>query len=116
MRSNAIACSTSCRCRRRNPIPLILNRLEVYMRRNRRRAGRPDLWMIRLLSLIVPRRLRVEWKEEWEAELENRSARRDEWRQLDAGEKRELLRRSIGAFWDALVLQPRRLEDEMMQD
>jgi putative ABC transport system permease protein len=86
------------------------------MRRNRRRAGRPDLWMIRLLSLIVPRRLRVEWKEEWEAELENRSARLDEWRQLNARAKRDLLRRSIGAFWDALVLQPRRLEDEMMQD
>lgn len=86
------------------------------MRRKRRRAGRPDLWMIRFLSLIVPRRLRVEWKEEWEAELENRSARLDEWRRLDARAKRELLHRSVGAFWDALVLQPRRLEDEMMQD
>ena len=28
----------------------------------------------------------------------------------------ELLRRSLGAFWDALLLQPRRLEDEMFQD
>src|SRR5262249_10335024 len=27
-----------------------------------------------------------------------------------------LLRRSLGAFWDALLLQPRRLEDEMFQD
>jgi hypothetical protein len=27
-----------------------------------------------------------------------------------------LLRRSSGAFWDALLLQPRRLEDEMFQD
>jgi putative ABC transport system permease protein len=30
--------------------------------------------------------------------------------------KLDLARRSLGAFWDALVLQPRRLEDEMFQD
>src|SRR5262249_13132395 len=30
--------------------------------------------------------------------------------------KVDLLRRSLGAFWDALLLQPRRLEDEMFQD
>src|SRR5215470_2220989 len=28
----------------------------------------------------------------------------------------DLLRRSIGAFWDALLSQPRRLEDDMFQD
>jgi ABC-type antimicrobial peptide transport system permease subunit len=27
-----------------------------------------------------------------------------------------LLRRSLGAFWNALLLQPRRLEDEMLHD
>src|SRR5262249_10194993 len=30
--------------------------------------------------------------------------------------KLDLLRRSLGAFWDALALQPQRLEDEMFQD
>src|SRR5262249_55809185 len=35
---------------------------------------------------------------------------------LDWRNKLDLLRRSVGAFWDALLLQPRRLEDEMFQD
>src|SRR5262249_49810653 len=39
-----------------------------------------------------------------------------EWDKLDWRNKFDLLRRSLGAFWDALLLQPRRLEDEMFQD
>jgi putative ABC transport system permease protein len=39
-----------------------------------------------------------------------------EWERLDWRNKFDLLRRGIGAFWDALLLQPRRLEDEMFQD
>jgi len=35
---------------------------------------------------------------------------------LDWRHKLDLLRRSTSAFWDALCLQPRRLEDEMFQD
>jgi hypothetical protein len=27
------------------------------------------LWLIRLIGVIVPRRLRADWKQEWEAEL-----------------------------------------------
>src|SRR5499426_596053 len=30
--------------------------------------------------------------------------------------KFDLLRRSVGAFWDAPLLQPKRLEDEIFQD
>ncbi|HEX5083391.1 MAG TPA: ABC transporter permease, partial [Blastocatellia bacterium] len=39
-----------------------------------------------------------------------------EWDRLDWRNKLELLRRSASAFWDALVLQPERWEDEMIQD
>jgi len=39
-----------------------------------------------------------------------------EWNNLNWKTKLDLLRRSLGAFWDALLLQPQRLEDEMFQD
>jgi hypothetical protein len=39
-----------------------------------------------------------------------------EWDKLDWRNKLDLLRRSLGVFGDALLLQPRRLEDEMFQD
>ena len=30
------------------------------------------LWLIRLIGVIVPRRLRADWRQEWEAELRYR--------------------------------------------
>ena len=39
-----------------------------------------------------------------------------EWDNLNWRTRLDLLRRSLGAFWDALRLQPKRLEDEMLQD
>ena len=74
------------------------------------------LWLIRFVGLIVPRRLRADWRQEWEAELRYREALLAEWDRLDWHNKLDLLRRSTSAFWDALSLQPRRLEDEMFQD
>src|SRR5262245_65689237 len=74
------------------------------------------LWLIRAIGVIVPRRLRVDWRQEWEAELRYRERLLVEWDRLDWRNKLELLRRSLSAFWDALVLQPHRLEDEMFQD
>src|SRR5689334_21280231 len=76
------------------------------------------LWicLIRLVGVIVPRRLRADWRQEWEAELRHREALLDDWGQLKWQTKLDLLRRSTSAFWDALWLQPSRLEDEMFQD
>jgi putative ABC transport system permease protein len=74
------------------------------------------LWMIRTVGVIVPRRLRADWKVEWEAELCRRELMLAEWDRLDWRGKLDLLRRSVGAFRDALVLQPKRLEEEMFQD
>jgi predicted permease len=73
-------------------------------------------WLIRLIGVIVPRRFRTRFRREWEAELEYREALLARWDRLNWGAKLELLKRGLGAFWDALWLQPQRLEDEMFQD
>jgi predicted permease len=77
---------------------------------------RPHLRLIALVGLIVPRRLRTDWRQEWEAELRSRELRLAEWDRLNWRNKLDLLRRSTSAFWDALWLQRQRLEDDMWQD
>jgi MacB-like protein len=74
------------------------------------------LWLIRIVGVIVPRRLRADWRQEWEAELHHREELLAEWDRLDWQYKLNLFRRSTSAFWDALWLQPKRMEDEMFQD
>ena len=74
------------------------------------------LWLIRAIGVIVPSRLRVDWRQEWEAELRCRELLLAEWDKLNWKNKLDLVRRSLGAFRDALLLQPQRLEDEMFQD
>jgi putative ABC transport system permease protein len=77
---------------------------------------KPYLWLIKCIGVIVPRRLRADWRQEWEAELRYRETLLVEWDNLNWRTKLDLLRRSLGAFWDALLLQPKRMEDEMFQD
>jgi predicted permease len=74
------------------------------------------LWLIRVIGVLVPRRLRAGWRQEWEAELLYRETLLAEWDRLDRRNKLALLWHSLGAFMDALWLQPRRWEDEMFQD
>jgi hypothetical protein len=74
------------------------------------------LWLIRVIGVIVPRRLRADWRQEWEAELQYREALITQWGKLDRRNKLALLWHSLGAFIDALWMQPRRMEDEMFQD
>src|SRR4030095_1004904 len=78
--------------------------------------SKPHLWLIRVVGVIVPRRLRADWRQEWEAELRYRETLLAEWEKLDRGAKLDLIWHSAGAFMDALWLQPRRMEDEMFQD
>jgi putative ABC transport system permease protein len=73
-------------------------------------------WLITFIGVIVPRRFRARWHQEWEAELQYREELLSRWDRLDWRNKAELLWRSLGAFWDALWLQPQRLEDDMIQD
>jgi predicted permease len=77
---------------------------------------KPHLWLIRLVGVLVPRRLRADWRQEWEAELRRREALMAEWERLGGRARLDLWRRSLGAFRDALWLQPKRWEDEMIQD
>src|SRR5262249_8956487 len=74
------------------------------------------LWLIRVIGVIVPRRLRADWRQEWEAELRYRESLLVEWDKLDWRNKLALLWHGLGALMDALWLQPRRWEDEMFQD
>ncbi|HXG67359.1 MAG TPA: ABC transporter permease, partial [Blastocatellia bacterium] len=84
--------------------------------RGKRLFTRPHLRLIALVGLIVPRRLRADWRQEWQAELRHRELLLAEWDKLNWRSKLDLLRRSASAFWDALLLQPKRLEDDMFQD
>jgi putative ABC transport system permease protein len=72
--------------------------------------------LLRFIGIIVPRRLRAEWKQEWEAELQWRERQLEEWDKLDRKNKLALWWYSAGAIADALWLQPKRWEDEMIQD
>src|SRR5215831_647979 len=77
---------------------------------------RPHLWLIRVIGVLVPRRLRADWRQEWEAELRYRETLLAAWEQLNWRNKLDLLWHSAGAFWDALWLQPQRWEEEMFRD
>jgi putative ABC transport system permease protein len=81
-----------------------------------KRSVRIHLWLIRIIGVIVPRRLRADWRQEWEAELGYRETLLAGWERLGWRSKLDLLWHSMGAFMDALWLQPRRWEDEMFQD
>ena len=74
------------------------------------------LWLIQLFGVIVPQRLRCDWRQEWEAELRHREMLLAEWDRLNWRSKFDLLRRSTSAFWDALWMQTYRWEDAMIQD
>jgi hypothetical protein len=77
---------------------------------------KPHLWLIQFIGVIVPRRLRADWRQEWEAELRYRELLLEDWAKLDVRTKLDLFRRSLGAFRDALWLQQLRWEDDMFQD
>ena len=44
---------------------------------------RPHLWLIRFVGSIVPRRLRADWRQEWEAELRCRELLLADWDLLE---------------------------------
>ncbi len=88
----------------------------AHLSDERRDFLRPHLWLIGFIGVIVPRRLRADWRQEWEAELRYRELLLADWDHLNWRTKLDLTRRSLGAFRDALLLQPKRLEEEMFQD
>jgi predicted permease len=78
--------------------------------------SRPHLAVIAFIGIIVPRHIRADWREEWEAELRHRESSLANWDRLDRTGKRELLCRSSSAFRDAIALQRQRWEDAVVQD
>ena len=42
-----------------------------------------SLWLIRVIGVIVPRRLRADWRQEWEAELRYRELLLADWDNLN---------------------------------
>jgi len=84
--------------------------------RRKRLFTRPHLWLIRAIGVIVPRRLRADWRQEWEAELQCREELLADWARLDWRARLNLVRRSASAFRDALWMQSYRWEDAMIQD
>jgi putative ABC transport system permease protein len=83
---------------------------------NKQRPASLPQRLIAFIGVFVPRRFRARFRREWKAELEYREEMLSRWNRLDWCNKLELLRRSLGAFWDALWLQRQRWEDEMIQD
>jgi predicted permease len=84
--------------------------------RCKRLFANPHLRLIRIVGVIVPRRLRSDWRQEWEAELRHRESLLANWDRLDLRNKLDLVWRSASAFWDALWMQTYRWEDAMIQD
>jgi predicted permease len=82
------------------------------------RTTRFRFWylLIRAIGVLVPRRLRADWRQEWQAELYYREMLLSQWDRLDWRTKLDLFWRSLGAFADALWMQTYRWEDEMFQD
>ena len=62
-------------------------------------------WILAAASRMVPKPLRAEWRAEWDAELHHHESSLRTWRRLDRQGRRDLVRRSAGALWDALWLQ-----------
>src|SRR5262249_56702384 len=89
---------------------------DFEMRNNGASHFRPHRWLIHLIGVIVPRRLRVDWRRGWEAELRHREAMLDEWDRLDWRNKLDLLRRSASAVRGALWLQPKKMVDRKVSE
>src|ERR1041385_7950210 len=77
---------------------------------------RPWLWLISFIGVIVPGRVRADWRQEWIAEMRYRGGMLAEGEQLNWRTKSNLAWRSASAFWDALWMQTYRWEDAMFQD
>jgi predicted permease len=62
-------------------------------------------WIVTLASCLVPKAFRADWRAEWYAELHHRESALHPWTGPRHRRRLDLVRRSAGAFWDALWLQ-----------
>jgi hypothetical protein len=66
------------------------------------------LWIIRAISLLMPKESRLEWRREWEAEVVSRWMLLKKWDRLGAHSKVDLFKRVQGSLLDALCFRQRR--------
>ncbi len=59
--------------------------------RTRKFLSKPYFQLINVIGLIVPRHLRSDWRQEWEAELRHREALLSEWKRPNWRTKLDLL-------------------------
>ncbi len=71
--------------------------------------------LIAAASLLVPRRMRRDWRNEWEAEVAARSDTLDRWGENGPG-RADLARRTRGAFADAAWIRIGSLRDGIVLD
>jgi hypothetical protein len=64
--------------------------------------------IIRIISLLLPKESRLEWRREWEAEIFSRWLLLKGWEKLNAHSKFDLFKRVQGSFLDVLCFQQRR--------
>jgi ABC-type antimicrobial peptide transport system permease subunit len=81
-----------------------------------KRELRPHRWIIRVVSAFIPKRLRTDWRREWEAELLHQESALANWNRPRWRARMDLVRQSLGSTWDAAWLQRRRLEEDFAQD
>ena len=80
------------------------------------RELRPHRWIIRIVSAVIPRRLREDWRQEWETEFAYHESELAKWGASGWRARLALLRRSLGSASDAIWLQRKRLEDDVVHD
>ena len=80
------------------------------------RELRPHRWIIHVVSAFIPKRLRADWRREWEAELLHHESTLAKWNRPRWRTRMDLVRQSLGSTWDAAWLQRRRLEEDLAQD
>jgi putative ABC transport system permease protein len=80
------------------------------------RTLRPHRWVIQVVSAFIPKRLRTEWRREWDAELTYQEAEIARWHAPGWRTWLLLMRRSLGSAWDAVCLQRRRFDLVFVQD
>jgi hypothetical protein len=69
-------------------------KVKLMTEQRRQLLSKPHLWLIRLIGVIVPSRLRADWRQEWEAELHHREVLLAEWDLLNRRNKLDLIWRS----------------------
>ncbi|MGH9873998.1 MAG: hypothetical protein ACRD9S_16225 [Pyrinomonadaceae bacterium] len=67
------------------------------------------LWILRTISLSVPKKSRREWRREWEAEILNRWLLLKEWERLTPYNEFDLFKRVLGSTWDVVCFQQWRI-------